>query len=258
MWVGGPESRNKSGQFVQQLEFQVINRFKSCAFALFIFFAAVSAHATPPGNGNSRPEAQGGSATAGAIGLGVGVGVGIGGNGGKANASANQQLKSTIKNKTIVNVSTPVAPAQDTTGFRALADALQKPQLNEAPTAEPVYVGGYERDDRPVSSAYAAPLVASPETCLGSSSGGVQTNGLGVTFASTYDSADCNRRMDARMWQVLGKADIAIARMCQSKENREAAGSVCPKSPTTAAAPQDAVARTTVAASATNDLNLLP
>ena len=83
----------------------------------------------------------------------------------------------------------------------------------------------------PVSTAYAAPLTSSPETCMGSSSGGVQGASFGVSIASTWESVKCDRRMFARSLHSLGKVDAALAVLCLEadvKAAMEAAGEKCP------------------------------
>jgi len=94
-----------------------------------------------------------------------------------------------------------------------------------------VYIEGDDAADIPVSSAYAAPLTSADDTCMGSTSAGVQAMGFGISLGSTWRDEDCVRRKDARMFYNMKMTDIALARMCQKGDNRaavEAAGSVCP------------------------------
>jgi hypothetical protein len=84
----------------------------------------------------------------------------------------------------------------------------------------------------PVSTAYAAPLVAADDTCMGSSSVGGQGVGFGLSFGSTWQDDDCVRRKDSREWRAMGYPQVALARMCQNAENRQAAaasGVQCPE-----------------------------
>ncbi|MCE9567639.1 MAG: hypothetical protein K8U57_37030 [Planctomycetes bacterium] len=90
----------------------------------------------------------------------------------------------------------------------------------------------------PVSSAFSAPLVASEDTCTGSSSAGAQGIGFGVSLGSTWTDGDCVRRKDARELHNMGYKDAAISLMCQNEHVRAAmatAGTPCaaPEEPET-------------------------
>lgn len=83
----------------------------------------------------------------------------------------------------------------------------------------------------PASTAFAAPLVASEDTCMGSSSAGAQGVGFGLSLGSTWKDADCVRRKDARELRAMGLAGASVALMCHSDGVREAmaeAGTPCP------------------------------
>ena len=83
----------------------------------------------------------------------------------------------------------------------------------------------------PVSTAYAAPLVAADDTCMGSSSVGAQGVGFGLSVGSTWHDDDCVRRKDARELRNMGYKPAAIALMCQNAAVRKAmaaAGTHCP------------------------------
>ena len=57
------------------------------------------------------------------------------------------------------------------------------------------------------------------ETCMGSTSGGVSVMGFGGTLGTTWNDAQCVRRLNAReMAQTLGDRDAARALMCQDKD----------------------------------------
>lgn len=90
----------------------------------------------------------------------------------------------------------------------------------------------YNAQDRdPVSTAYAAPLTASNGTCMGSTSGGIQGIGLGISVGSTWTDESCDMRYDAEALRAAGLQGAAIARLCQKKEiaaAMEAAGTPCP------------------------------
>ena len=87
----------------------------------------------------------------------------------------------------------------------------------------------YQRN--PVSTAYAAPLVAADDTCMGSSSAGGQGVGFGLSFGSTWQDGDCVRRKDSRELFNMGERGAAIALMCQNPKIAQAmaaAGRSCP------------------------------
>jgi hypothetical protein len=72
----------------------------------------------------------------------------------------------------------------------------------------------------PVAQASAAPITASNGTCMGSSSGGAQGLGFGVSVASTWQDTGCDRRYNAQMLNQLGARDAALALMCQDAQVR--------------------------------------
>ena len=87
----------------------------------------------------------------------------------------------------------------------------------------------YQRN--PVSTAFAAPLVAADDTCMGSSSAGGQGVGFGLSFGSTWQDGDCVRRKDSRELFNMGERGAAIALMCQNPKIAQAmaaAGRSCP------------------------------
>ena len=92
----------------------------------------------------------------------------------------------------------------------------------------------YKAQDRnPVSTAYAAPLTASNGTCMGSTSGGIQGIGLGISVGSTWTDSSCDMRYDAEALRAAGLPGAAQARLCQKPEiavAMEDAGTPCPKS----------------------------
>ena len=83
----------------------------------------------------------------------------------------------------------------------------------------------------PVSTAFAAPLVAADDTCMGSSSAGGQAVGFGLSVGSTWKDADCVRRKDARELHNMKQYGAALALMCQNADVAAAmqtAGTPCP------------------------------
>lgn len=74
----------------------------------------------------------------------------------------------------------------------------------------------------PVNTAYAAPLTAAEDTCMGSTTAGAQGIGFGLSLGSTYQDEDCVRRKDARELHNMNHRGAAIALMCQSENVRTA------------------------------------
>lgn len=88
----------------------------------------------------------------------------------------------------------------------------------------------YQQSRIPVAGAWAAPVSATNGTCMGSSSGGAQGAGFGISIASTWNDRGCDRRYNAQMLNQLGAKTAAIALMCQDESVREAmltAGTPC-------------------------------
>jgi hypothetical protein len=83
----------------------------------------------------------------------------------------------------------------------------------------------------PVNTAFAAPLVAADDTCMGSSSAGGQGVGFGLSLGTTWHDEDCVRRKDARELHNMGQKKAALALLCQSDHvaaAMAAAGTACP------------------------------
>lgn len=84
---------------------------------------------------------------------------------------------------------------------------------------------------RPVSTAFSAPLTASNGSCMGSTSAGGQGVTVGLSFGTTWTDAECNRRYNSIRMQELGQVSAAIALMCQDSDvaaAMETAGTPCP------------------------------
>lgn len=92
----------------------------------------------------------------------------------------------------------------------------------------------YEAQKRqPVASAYSGPLTSSNDTCMGSTSGGVQGVSIGISLATTWTDENCVMLKNSRELWNMGYRDAAQARMCMDSKNREAfelAGYQCPQS----------------------------
>ncbi|MDR6886095.1 MULTISPECIES: hypothetical protein [Variovorax] len=87
------------------------------------------------------------------------------------------------------------------------------------------------QERNPVATAYAAPVIASNGTCMGSSSGGGQGAAIGISFATTWTDSSCDIRYDAEALRAAGLQLAARARLCQKADiakAMEAAGTPCP------------------------------
>jgi hypothetical protein len=101
----------------------------------------------------------------------------------------------------------------------------------------------YSKLDVAVNSAFAPNLWATSDTCMGSSSVGVQAMLFGFSTGTTWRDEDCVRRKDARELYNMGNAMpqlyvAAVARTCQKSANvaaMHAAGLACPGEGTDAA-----------------------
>lgn len=185
---------------------------------------------------NSDTYNEGGAGGEGGDALAIGVGIGKGGN---ASASATNV-------STNVNTNTQVSTNVNTaTGGNAKQGQIQgQGQEQGQSQSQKISHSGnssitWNAPRDPVSSANAAALVASPETCMGSTSIGAQFVGTGVSLGSTWKDEDCNGRQDAKTLAALGYADAARARLCQSENNRKAFEAVGQSCDVTAGAPAE-------------------
>jgi hypothetical protein len=83
----------------------------------------------------------------------------------------------------------------------------------------------------PVSTAYAAPLVAGEDTCMGSSSVGGQGVGFGLSIGTTWTDDNCRHLKNSRQLVALGYHRAATALMCVDEDVKDAmaaAGTPCP------------------------------
>jgi outer membrane protein OmpA-like peptidoglycan-associated protein len=79
-----------------------------------------------------------------------------------------------------------------------------------------------DRRHRPARTAYAAPLSASEDACMGSRSFGVQGAGFGFSIATTWSDRTCRRLKNARQLEALGYPEAATQLLCMDREVREA------------------------------------
>lgn len=91
----------------------------------------------------------------------------------------------------------------------------------------------------PVNTAFAAPLTATEDTCMGSSSAGGQGVGFGLSLGTTWHDTDCVRRKDARELYNMGHKKAALALLSQSKEVRAALDAAGDEYPGRVLAPVD-------------------
>jgi hypothetical protein len=93
-------------------------------------------------------------------------------------------------------------------------------------------VGAGSGSPMPVNTAIAPSLITNgTDTCLISSSNGVQIVSIGYSKGKYVQDEECNRRKDARMFNELGMTIAAVSRMCQNDGNWKAmfeAGTPCP------------------------------
>jgi len=83
----------------------------------------------------------------------------------------------------------------------------------------------------PVSTAYAAPLAAGEDTCMGSSSIGGQGVGFGLSIGTTWTDDNCRHLKNSRQLVALGYHRAATALMCVDEDVQNAmaaAGTPCP------------------------------
>lgn len=78
--------------------------------------------------------------------------------------------------------------------------------------------GGYIQSNiprAPAATAFAAPLTSGIDTCMGSTSAGVQAVGFGVSVGSTWVDENCKRLKNSRELRLMGYGEAALALMCQ-------------------------------------------
>jgi len=101
------------------------------------------------------------------------------------------------------------------------------------------------RDGRTAAStAYAAPIIATEDTCMGSSSVGAQGMAFGLSVGTTWRDHNCQRLKNARELAHMGYDNAAVALLCVDGDVRRAmtrAGTPCPG--VTASAANEAPAR---------------
>src|SRR6185503_5268130 len=83
----------------------------------------------------------------------------------------------------------------------------------------------------PVATAYAAPTIATEDTCMGSSSLGAQGMAFGLSVGTTWRDQNCQRLKNSRELAAMGYERAAVALLCVDGDVRDAmdtAGTPCP------------------------------
>jgi len=197
---------------------------------------------TPAPINNGGAGGAGGHGGAGGTGLGVGVGIAaaqanaaaVAASSSSANAAANQvQGQQQGQTQSSRNTATGGAGGRATaTGGNSGGNTLNGGAVTvsvEGAKGDVYVAPAQERN--PVNTAYAAPVVASNGTCMGSSSGGGQGAAIGISFATTWTDNSCDIRYDAEALRAAGLQRAAQARLCQKADiakAMEAAGTPCP------------------------------
>lgn len=217
---------------------------------------ALSAQATPGGEGentgcsgvgNANSPCTGGGKTGGAGGAGgTGIGVGVGiaaaqanaaavaAANASANAAANQvqgQQQGQAQSSRNNNQSRATGGAAAATTGAITTGATTGPIAVSVEGAKGDTYIAPAQERNPVATAYAAPVIASNGTCMGSSSGGGQGAAIGISFATTWTDNSCDIRYDAEALRAAGLTGAARARLCQKADiakAMEAAGTPCP------------------------------
>lgn len=90
------------------------------------------------------------------------------------------------------------------------------------------------RDGRSAAStAFAAPVIATEDTCMGSSSVGAQGMAFGLSLGTTWRDRNCQRLKNARELSTMGYDTAAVALLCVDVDVQRAmrrAGTPCPGS----------------------------
>jgi hypothetical protein len=82
-------------------------------------------------------------------------------------------------------------------------------------------VQNYESYRIPVNTAFAASLTSGQDTCVGSASGGVQTQVVGISIGKTYRDRNCELIKQVQLLNQMGMPDAACFRARAGKEGEE-------------------------------------
>lgn len=176
-------------------------------------------------------------------GSGYGSGVGYGGAGGSAKASANNtnNVSQSLSNRnTNSNNNSSSNVANGYGGNASIAEGAVRNTNNNSQTqtqtqSQSVANSGNSnvsnagnntvsvaytniQKQQPVATAYAAPLVAGADTCMGSTSVGGQGITIGFSFASTWTDKNCVRLKNSREFNAMGMTDVACELLAMDRE----------------------------------------
>lgn len=82
-------------------------------------------------------------------------------------------------------------------------------------------VENYEAQKIPVSTVYGGSLTSGQDTCLGSTTGGVQTQILGISLGSTVRDRNCEMIKQVQLLNQMGLSSAACHRARAGEEGRE-------------------------------------
>jgi hypothetical protein len=140
-----------------------------------------------------------------------------------ANANANSQSNSSAK------ANSGVSKVYNNHDLRTKSSATSSSDnANNAVQSQNVNFAAQSRD--PVNTAYAAPLVAGEDTCMGSSSIGGQGVGFGISIGTSWTDENCQRLKNSRQLASLGYQKAAVMLLCINDDvamAMEAAGTPC-------------------------------
>lgn len=165
------------------------------------------------GTASSNSVAKGGNAVA---------------KGGNSNSSSNQnqhQSQNAVSNSTVGNVSTGASTAT------ASADGAG---TNNGNNSNNTVVEAPKTYRNPVNTAYASSLTSGMDTCLGSVSGGAQTQIFGITIGGTKVDKNCILIKQTALLREMNQDRAACFRMqmhaegADIKEAMKEAGAECP------------------------------
>jgi len=156
------------------------------------------------------------TSTSAALGLGVGLGV--------ASATTGAVTTGAV-------TTGAVTTGAVTTGDQASRSDQQQSTANANNSSVSVTGDTFQAQARnPVATAYAAPLTAGFDTCMGSSTAGAQGIGFGISLGSTWTDANCVRLKNARELAAIGYRTASVQLMCQNADISRAmtaAGTPC-------------------------------
>lgn len=179
-------------------------------------------------NSNTNNANNSSSATGGAGGAGGAGGSATGGAGGSATGGSSSADNNGNNNGNNGNNNSSSSNDQNQNQNQNQSNANDNSSSNNS--SQEVNVNNNSRRN-PVSTAFAAPLVATDDTCMGSSSAGIQGVTLGLSLGTTWNDSNCRRLKNSRQLVALGYPDAATALMCVDDEVRHAmeeAGTPCP------------------------------